>query len=116
MEKPFEELVQGRVCRVIAAQTKKWRKNILLSREEMGAFIQALRRDKYDIIVDLQGNIKSSLVMAFARGIKKVGFGSRTVPEKINLFFYGQPNRSPSKTEYQARLPHPPGARFAAKS
>lgn len=87
VEKQFEELLSNKVHRVITADTKKWRKAPFKWRNEIKAFVKELRAEDYDLIVDLQGNIKSSLVLACVRGRKKIGFGVKTVPEKINLFF-----------------------------
>lgn len=87
VEKPFEDLVKGSVNKVLTVDTKKWRKKPFYYRKEIMAFIRDLRSEDYDVIVDVQGNIKSSLVLAFAVGRKKIGFGVKTVPEKINLFF-----------------------------
>src|SRR6187402_1475471 len=75
VEKPFSELVEGRVHKVLTTETKKWRKNPFKWFSEIRAFIRELRKTRYDVIVDLQGNFKSSLILAFARGVKKVGFG-----------------------------------------
>jgi heptosyltransferase I len=46
---------------------------------------QQLQQQRYDAIFDLQGNLKSALVLSQMRSRSKVGFGWRTVPERINL-------------------------------
>lgn len=87
IEKPFKELIEGYVSRTLVVETKKWRKNPFKYRTEILSFIKLLREESYDAVLDLQGNFKSSLVLMFAKGKKKIGFGSKTVPEKINLLF-----------------------------
>lgn len=47
--------------------------------------IKALRHNQYDLLFDLQGNIKSGLVTALARAKAKVGYGRRSVFEWPNL-------------------------------
>lgn len=45
-----------------------------------------LRKRKYDVIFDLQGNIKSAFVTSFSKSSKKVGFGFSSLPEWPNYF------------------------------
>lgn len=88
VEKPFSDLLSSHpeVDNVITVDTKKWRKNFL-KQKEIRQFLKILRKKKYDAVFDLQGNIKSSLILAFARAKEKVGFGRKTVHEWPNLFF-----------------------------
>lgn len=46
---------------------------------------QYLRKQNYDLVIDLQGNCKSALVTFLARGKQKIGFGRRSVREWPNL-------------------------------
>lgn len=87
VEKPFKELLEGHVQTTYLVDTKKWRRNPLKWIGEITAFIRTLRKEHYDVIVDLQGNFKASLILACCKGNKKVGFGWKSVPEKVNLFF-----------------------------
>ena len=87
VEKPFSELVEGRAQKTLVVETKKWRKNPFKWLSEIRSFISKLRETQYDVIIDLQGNLKSSLILAFARGKKKVGFGFKSAPEKISTLF-----------------------------
>lgn len=73
--------------RVLSINTKLWRKNIHTHRKDMYTFIRQLREKNYDVLFDLQGNIKSGLVTAFAKAAKKVGFHWKNLPEKPNFFF-----------------------------
>ncbi|MES2273807.1 MAG: glycosyltransferase family 9 protein [Chlamydiota bacterium] len=44
-----------------------------------------LRKERYDLIFDLQGNCKSGVIGLFAKGKVKVGFGRKSVREWPNL-------------------------------
>jgi len=70
-------------------QTKKWRKAPLSleSLTEINASVKEIRKEKYDVVFDLQGNVKSGVITAFARAKAKVGFAKESVAEKINLLF-----------------------------
>lgn len=71
----------------ICFDMKTWRKNILKKRtwKSFFSFIKFLRKKKYDIVFDLQGNTKSGLVTYLAKAKVKVGFGSNSVREWPNL-------------------------------
>src|SRR3989344_3286320 len=47
--------------------------------------LRELRRDRYDLVFDLQANTKSGLLTALARACAKVGFGPKSVREWPNL-------------------------------
>jgi len=55
------------------------------------AFLRALRREKYDAIIDLQGLMKSALVARLARGKKRVG--PAWAREGAHAFYQAQPPR-----------------------
>lgn len=91
VEKPFAELVKAHpyVTRTLTIESKKWRKNLSKKEtyQQIGGFRQKLRESRYDLLFDLQGNIKSGLVVSQARAQKKVGFGWKTVAEWPNVLF-----------------------------
>lgn len=63
-------------------------KNLRKSKEAWkGIFseIAELRRERYDVLFDLQGNCKSALVTFLARAKVKVGFGFHSVRERPNM-------------------------------
>ena len=72
---------------VIEMRSKAWRKTLLHSqtRAELRSFSRALKGTSYDLLFDLQGNMKSALVTGSAKGKVKVGFGYNSVQEKGNL-------------------------------
>ncbi len=83
------ELVEAHpaVHQVIHIHTRKWRKEIfsLKTIKEIRGVCKILRKKKYDVVIDLQGNAKSGCITFLTRGLQKIGFGIRSVPEKINL-------------------------------
>lgn len=89
VEQPFAELVQAHplVHRVLRVQTKKWRSRFVKKEtwQEMAHFRRELRKTRYDLVLDLQGNAKSGFVTLCAQSSIKVGFGYASVPEWPNL-------------------------------
>lgn len=89
VEKPFSELVSAHpeVSRAIEVQTKKWRKSPFSkqTREEFAQFKCQL--STYDLIIDLQGNLKSGFLSFQAKGKTRLGFGWKSVPEAPNVLF-----------------------------
>ncbi|MCH9627201.1 MAG: hypothetical protein S4CHLAM2_08360 [Chlamydiales bacterium] len=88
VEERFAELIcaHPQVDRVFMINSKKWRKSPWRSRSALGP----VRETCYDVAFDLQGNIKSSVVLRQIRAKKKVGFGWKTVSEWPNALFTGQ--------------------------
>lgn len=89
VERPFADLLQAHphIRNVICIDSKLWRKNIFSkeTHSQYRAFKKQLQANRYDAVFDLQGNIKSGWVTYLANSDVKVGFGSKTVPEKPNL-------------------------------
>ncbi len=77
------------VNRAILISTSKWRKSPFSKKThlEIKEARKQLRQENYDVAFDLQGNIKSGLILSQVRSTHKVGFGFKTVPEWPNLFF-----------------------------
>lgn len=91
VEAPFADIVKSHpaINRVITPSTKSWRKSLFNNAtiNSIRHFRNELRREHYDAIFDLQGNIKSGLILSQARSTCKIGFGKKTVPEWPNLLF-----------------------------
>lgn len=89
IEKEAEDIIQGRplIDRTLVIETRKWRKNFFRYGVEILRTIREIRKEKYTVLFDFQGNFKSSLICLFARADHKVGFGKRSVREKWNLLF-----------------------------
>ena len=56
------------VARVIPVSIRRWRRSWWRYREEIRAFVAELRDTEYDVVIDTQGLIKSSLLSVPARG------------------------------------------------
>jgi len=87
VESPFAELVLAHplVSNVHVADTKKWRRGRGL--KGFLKFRRRIQKMKYDVLFDLQGNLKSGLIGSLAKAKDKVGFGFKSVPESVNLLF-----------------------------
>lgn len=77
------------VSRALCVNTKKWRKRpfSLETYREVSIFLKDLRSKQYDVVFDLQGNVKSGLILSRTRSRNKVGFSRKDVPEWPNLLF-----------------------------
>ncbi|RLB98475.1 MAG: lipopolysaccharide heptosyltransferase I [Deltaproteobacteria bacterium] len=83
VEEAAADLVAGHpdLDRVIVSRRKAWildwrdraRRAGMLA--EINRFVGELRRTRYDLVLDFQALLKSALVVALARGRRKVGFG-----------------------------------------
>lgn len=85
----FRELLDAHplVNRVIGIDFKGMKRGI---KAFVSAFWQArsaLRKTRYDVVFDLQGNTKSGLILSQVSSPVKIGFGKKTVPEWPNLLF-----------------------------
>ena len=89
VEKPFASLLEAvRHLRIIhTIDTKLWRQPDRLIDACAGIrdVIWSLRREKYDIVLDLQGNSKSGLFTFFSGAPLRYGFDNGSVREWLNL-------------------------------
>jgi len=93
IEKPFCELVEHheRINKVIIIDTKQWRKRWLRSETDLRKVYKELTSTHYDVVFDMQGNVKSGLLTFFAKAKDKVGFKHpREWPNKLftNIKFH----------------------------
>ncbi len=86
VEKPFADLVQANplVSNVITIDSKSWRKKPFSSWKEIWSSRRHLKQWPYDLLFDLQGNIKSAIATKIARAPVKVGFAPPALPEWPN--------------------------------
>lgn len=79
------------VDKVIPVAIRRWRKNIFnfFFSKEVKNFWRALRQEKYDLIIDAQGLMKSACLTRFARGVR-VGLDKNSLTEKLARFAYQQ--------------------------
>jgi heptosyltransferase-1 len=85
VEEAYTDLVRlnNGVRNVIPFALRRWRKTLLSSatRTEIRMFYRALRAETYDVVLDTQGLLKTSMVMGLARvanGGKRVGLANST--------------------------------------
>ncbi|OQY01279.1 MAG: lipopolysaccharide heptosyltransferase I [Desulfobacteraceae bacterium 4572_130] len=79
--------------RVLLSKRKKWVKQLFSLSFFQGAkkiyrFIKELRKTNYDIIIDFQGLFKSAIMLALARGEKKIGFDKGMEHAEYSHIFY----------------------------
>lgn len=91
VEKTCATLVETHpeVDEVFCLASREWRRAPFAGKtwQAVKDFRASLRRHAYDAAFDLQGNIKSGLVLAQVRAQHKVGFGRRSVAEWPNMLF-----------------------------
>ncbi len=94
VEEAAKELVTAHpyVNETYLVRTKKWRRSLFTkeTRGEIKELRNKLKNQRYDLLLDLQGNVKSSLYASLVPCQRKVGFGSKSVPEWPNLLFTHQ--------------------------
>ncbi|MCZ6853349.1 MAG: lipopolysaccharide heptosyltransferase I [Gammaproteobacteria bacterium] len=76
------------VAEVLPIAWRRWRKNLMTNRSELSFFVRRLRSQRYDLILDAQGLLKSAAVLALGRGTLKVGFSRRAAREGTASAFY----------------------------
>jgi len=88
VEGAYASLVEAHPCvdKAIGADTRSWRRG-LRGWKEIPAFRKKLRSTVYDAVFDLQGNIKSGLIMAACKAKAKVGFSWKNLAEKPSWIF-----------------------------
>ena len=82
VEEASQDIVKGHhaLDQVLVSKRKYWVKEIQNGNrkkavKEIVQFIQMLRQKKYDLIIDFQNLLKSSMFIALARSRKKAGYG-----------------------------------------
>lgn len=76
------------VRRVLPIAWRRWRKHLWSHRDALSGFIDTLRHDRYDIVVDAQGLAKSAVVAALARAPIKAGLDFRSAREGLAALAY----------------------------
>jgi heptosyltransferase I len=93
-EEPSRPLLESQpgVDEVILFPRKRWSKGIRSPREvwrtlgEMGQFILALRRQRFDMVFDFHGILKSGLLSFFSGAPERIGFDRKSSKEGNFLF------------------------------
>ncbi len=91
VEERFVDILSGnpRLTNLFTIDTKKWRKKLFspTTWREISALKNRLAERRYNIVFDLQGNIKSGLITKFSGCSRRYGFDADAVREAANLRF-----------------------------
>lgn len=91
VEEPFADIVRNTplVDETIVCNVRKWRKSIFSkqTREEVLALKKKLREKNYDLVIDLQGLIKSAVVGKLANS-PIAGYDKASIKEKVASLMY----------------------------
>ncbi len=91
VEKPFRELLAGNplVSQLHTVCTKVWRRFpfAVETRRDIAALKETLRERRYDIVFDIQGNLKSGIFTRLSQGVRRYGFDRDELQEVYNLLF-----------------------------
>ncbi len=91
VEEPFREVLEGNpfISRIHTVRTRVWRKHPLAgaTRREIRVLKQTLRERNYDLVFDIQGNLKSGLVCWLSGVADRIGFERDGLQESVNLLF-----------------------------
>jgi heptosyltransferase-1 len=91
VEEQFSELLSGNplLSTMRVVRTRCWRRKPMAAGtlREVLAFRQDLREQNYDLVFDIQGNLKSGII-AWATGAdQRIGFSKEFLQESVNAFF-----------------------------
>ncbi len=91
LEKSFSEIPSWHkaVHKVIPISWRAWRRHIFLAikNHDIANFLKTLRAEKYDVIVDAQGLLKSAFITLLSKG-RTAGFDYSSAREPLAAFFY----------------------------
>jgi len=75
--------------RIFPVRTKKWRKAPFSAetRSDLKALRKGLRERSYDLVFDIQGNLKSGLIAWLSGARERIGFAGEALQEKANALF-----------------------------
>jgi len=75
------------IDKLLVCDFKTWKKKPLKNFGAIRKFIQTLKQEKYDLVLDFQGNLKSGVIMGLAKGNEKRSFAFSQLPEKPHYLF-----------------------------
>lgn len=91
VEEAFRDLLSGNplISELHGVKTRVWRKRPFQreTRQEIAALTRQLRARKYDLVFDIQGNLKSGIMTLLAGAPVRVGFAADRLQERANLLF-----------------------------
>ncbi len=94
VEDKASDILKGHpdIDKVITFPRRKWQRNILKINKiintviEVFSFYKKLRKDRYDIVIDFQGNLKSGVMTLMTGSENRMGFGKGYCKEFNYLF------------------------------
>lgn len=96
VEEAFQDIPRwhNNVSRVIPIRLRRWRKEKwrCFFNGEFKAFLNNLRKEHYDIVIDAQSSIKSAIITRLARGTRH-GYSFKTTRERFASIFYQKKHR-----------------------
>lgn len=91
VEEPFKQMLEGNplISQLHLVRTKVWRKHPFAAqtRREVAELRRALHERNYDLVFDIQGNLKSGLICAASGCPDRIGFDRAELQESVNAFF-----------------------------
>lgn len=91
VEEPFKDILAGNplLHRLHIIRTRKWRKNIFADEtlDEVRNAWKSLRNSDYDMVFDIQGNLKSGIIAWLTGTKKRFGFTRDFLQESVNVLF-----------------------------
>ena len=91
VEEPFREILDGNplLSTIHVVRTKVWRKHPFAAAtwREIGALKENLRERDFDLVFDIQGNLKSGLICWLSGAGDRIGFVRDDLQESVNLLF-----------------------------
>ncbi len=120
-EKPYREILETvpHISRVWTANLKKWRKQLNGIRL-FTSLVRQLRAEKFDLVYDFQGLLKSAVTARLAGGADTIGFDKPLLREKTARFFYSRSTELEPGERHQVEcaldLVSPPRFRGAASA
>lgn len=80
------------VNELVEVDTFRWRKRLFspATWREIAAAVTEIRKRDYDVVLDLQGTIKSSVAARLAKSARHVGFATSALKEKAASLFYSE--------------------------
>lgn len=93
-EEPFRDVLEGNplLSSLFLVRTKAWRKEPFSrqTRQDIAQLRAVLRQRNYDMVFDIQGNLKSGLITWLSGTRVRWGFSRSVLQESINLLFTTQ--------------------------
>ena len=91
VEEGFKDVLEGNplLHTVLLLGSRRWRKSpgTPQTRSQVAALWREVRRNRYDIVFDIQGNLKSALIDLASGAQQRIGFPRELLQERINAYF-----------------------------